>query len=257
MKAKHILTSYWFILSLSLLLLNDLVFKNMFHNWVSGKASDFAGLLAFPLFWMAFFPSKRNWIFIGTAVAFAFWKSPASQFLIDGWNGLEILPLHRVVDATDLMALLILPLGYRIAGRGAELAMVPVPAVAPALIASFAFVATSYKTDVPLKGSHTFPFSRDTLEARWVRLDESSRGETPDPSDKFRGYMDAFVRSDFCGGGFELTFDITEVDSNTVTIDLIYAFHNCPRGDSDSMEIMKILGELRDRLMEGSGNTSN
>ncbi|MFN8393715.1 MAG: hypothetical protein U0176_03480 [Bacteroidia bacterium] len=158
MKAKHILRSYWFILSLSILILNDLVFKNMFHNWVTGKVSDFAGLLAFALFWTAFFPSKRKWIFMGTAVAFAFWKSPASQFLIDGWNGLEILPLHRVVDGTDLIALLILPLGYRIAGRGAELATVPVFTIIPALIASFAFVATSYKTDVPLKGSHTFPF---------------------------------------------------------------------------------------------------
>lgn len=35
-----------FISSLLLLLLNDFVFKPVYHNWLTGKLSDFCGLIA-------------------------------------------------------------------------------------------------------------------------------------------------------------------------------------------------------------------
>ena len=44
------LTSPGFVVGLSLLLLNDLFLKARFHNPLTGKLSDFAGLFVFPLF---------------------------------------------------------------------------------------------------------------------------------------------------------------------------------------------------------------
>jgi hypothetical protein len=54
------------------LLLNDHVLKEAFHNWLTGKLSDFAGVAAFALFWCMLFPNPRRPILLGTAAAFAF-----------------------------------------------------------------------------------------------------------------------------------------------------------------------------------------
>jgi len=40
---------------------------------------------------------------------FAFWKSPLSQPLIDGWNSVGAFRVARVIDWTDLLALSALP----------------------------------------------------------------------------------------------------------------------------------------------------
>lgn len=101
-----------FVLGLILLLANDFVLKSIFHNAFTGKLSDFAGIFIFPLFWLAVFPNKKIFIYILTACIFAFWKSPYSQPLIEIWNNLEVITLNRVVDYTDLLALLILPFSY-------------------------------------------------------------------------------------------------------------------------------------------------
>jgi len=69
-------------LVLSLLLSNDFVFKEQFHNGFTDKLSDFAGLFVFSLFWIAFFPRHKRFICISTAVLFVFWKSAYSQFLL-------------------------------------------------------------------------------------------------------------------------------------------------------------------------------
>jgi hypothetical protein len=61
------------------LLLNDYVLKAAFHNWLTGKLSDFAGVAAFALFWCMLFPQARRLILLGTAAGFAFWKSPAAD----------------------------------------------------------------------------------------------------------------------------------------------------------------------------------
>lgn len=56
-------TSFWFLLALTLLLLNDFVLKETFANWFTGKLSDFAGLFVFPLFWITLFPNRKQLIF--------------------------------------------------------------------------------------------------------------------------------------------------------------------------------------------------
>src|SRR4051794_33419248 len=109
-KNLHILASPAFLTGLFLLLLNDLILKRQFHNGLTGKLSDFAGLFAFPLFWAAFFPRRKSLVYISTAVLFIFWKSAYSQPLIEGWNSLALFPIERTVDYGDLVALIILPL---------------------------------------------------------------------------------------------------------------------------------------------------
>jgi len=104
---KSILISKLFILGLALLLINDFYLKPTFGNVITGKLSDFSGLFIFPLFWVSFFPNRKNFIFVSTAVLFIIWKSTYSQPFIDFWNSLSPFQIHRVVDYSDLMALCI------------------------------------------------------------------------------------------------------------------------------------------------------
>ncbi|MDQ3688416.1 MAG: hypothetical protein M3430_22875 [Acidobacteriota bacterium] len=108
----HLLSSPGFLLGLSLLLVNDFLFKHLFHNWLTGKLSDFAGLFIFPIFWTALAVRWKKTIYSLTALSFIFWKSMYSQPLIDWWNMLHLFTMHRVVDMTDLLASLSLPFSY-------------------------------------------------------------------------------------------------------------------------------------------------
>jgi hypothetical protein len=94
-----------FVCAVALLVANDFVLKPAFHNWLTGKISDFAGLAAFTIFLCAFRPERRRTIALGVTAAFVFWKSPLSQGAIDGFNAVSPLPIARTVDATDLIAL--------------------------------------------------------------------------------------------------------------------------------------------------------
>jgi hypothetical protein len=99
-----------FLLSLVLLLLNDFYFKYQFHNWLTGKASDFAGLFTFSIFFITIFPSHKKKVIILIALFFTWWKSPLSEFLINFLNLRLNAPFTRVIDYSDLFALTILPL---------------------------------------------------------------------------------------------------------------------------------------------------
>lgn len=101
-----------FLGGLFLLLLNDFYLKVEFHNFLTGKISDFAGLFIFPLFFAAFVPKRRLEIYFLTGFFFIFWKSPFSQSLIDSINNFGILRIGRTIDYTDLVALLILPISF-------------------------------------------------------------------------------------------------------------------------------------------------
>lgn len=59
----NIVTSTYFLIGLSALLINDFLLKDMLGNLLTGKMSDFAGLFIFPLFWSAFFPRHKVKIF--------------------------------------------------------------------------------------------------------------------------------------------------------------------------------------------------
>ena len=99
-----------FVLSLFLLLANDLSWKYEYHNWLTGKLSDVAGMVVLPVFLLAVFPNcSRKVRLLSCAAFFVWWKSPLSQPVIDELNTAFHLPVHRVVDPGDLLALVVLP----------------------------------------------------------------------------------------------------------------------------------------------------
>jgi hypothetical protein len=100
-----------FLTCLALLLLNDFYLKGQFHNALTGKLSDFCGLFVFALFWSTFFHGRKAEVYFSTAFIFVIWKSPYSQPFIDLFSR-TFYPISRTVDLTDLMALIILPIGF-------------------------------------------------------------------------------------------------------------------------------------------------
>jgi hypothetical protein len=143
-----ILSSPAFLVGLGLLLLNDFFLKSTFHNWFTGKLSDFAGLFIFPLFFTAFFPQRKRLIYAVTAIGFVFWKSEFSQPLITFWNTQPYYQIDRIVDYSDLIALLILPLSFLYLRQLRSREVKPLLVCTASIFAVFAFAATqaaSYK----------------------------------------------------------------------------------------------------------------
>jgi hypothetical protein len=109
------LTSWPFLLSLALLLANDLVFKLLYPGWVSGKLSDFAGIAVVAMLLFTWRPRRIWLVSMALALLFAWWKSEASEPLIYFVRMLGVAGFGRAVDYTDLIALTVLPLCARVA----------------------------------------------------------------------------------------------------------------------------------------------
>jgi hypothetical protein len=111
-KRRDVIFNYAFLFSLVLLALNDHVLKAAYHNPLTGKLSDFAGMVVLPLLLAYLFPKLRvNAIWLSMAL-FAFWKLPVSQPVFDALNTVLPIAIGRVVDYTDFIAFLIVPLPY-------------------------------------------------------------------------------------------------------------------------------------------------
>ena len=94
-----------FIFSLIILLVNDSYWKYEYHNWLTGKLSDFAGLFVLSVFLSAFFYKHRPFLYFAIAVFFIGWKTPLSQPLIDLLNQTFSLKLSRTIDYSDYIAI--------------------------------------------------------------------------------------------------------------------------------------------------------
>ena len=136
-------TSLWFLFGLIVLLLNDLLLKELYGNWLTGKLSDFAGLFVFTLFWTALLPKHKDKIFVFTTILFVYWKSPYSESLITMWNSLNFWNINRIVDYSDVIALAILPLAYYIDALKEKIVTIRFTPYLPLIICVYAFVATS------------------------------------------------------------------------------------------------------------------
>lgn len=158
-----------FIAALGTLLLNDWVLKPIFHNALTGKLSDFAGLFAFAFFWSALFPKQQKGLHLLSAALFCWWKSPYAQGFIDALNQVQI-PLQRVVDYSDYWALLSIPASYFTLQK---VQWTPQPVLlngAIMLISLFSFIATTLpppqRVDVEVNKTYHFDFSKAELVAR-------------------------------------------------------------------------------------------
>lgn len=159
--------------SLALLVVNDWVLKAAFHNGLTGKLSDFAGVAALALCLRALLPARRTAACVLAGAAFALWKSPAAQPLMDGWNALGWMTVGRVVDWTDLVALLVLPFIHRYLPPPAP-AMLPrrAGAVAVGAACMLAFAATSQLSEpIDLPGGPVYGVHRSPDGVR-TRLNE-------------------------------------------------------------------------------------
>lgn len=109
-KQNHLFKTF-FIISVVLLIWNDWYLKNEYHNYLTGKISDFVGLFAFPYFISCFIPRKAINVYMISGILFMFWKSELSQPLINLIN-ITGIGIGRVVDYSDFMALIVLPISY-------------------------------------------------------------------------------------------------------------------------------------------------
>ena len=240
---RSVLASPGFTAGLALLLVNDFLLKPYLHNWLTGKLSDFAGLFVFPMFWAAAWPRARAAIYVGTAALFAIWKSPASQPIIDGWNALDLFRVGRTVDATDLLALLVLPVSYiyfERAIRAAKRSYLPYFAAVAAL---FAFTATSYRTEFTYSEQFLFDEPQDLLLRKIFHLGHLdtrnqvlspclSGGATSDFDVRFSSTHDVA-----CFDRLRAVFTVTD-EGGRGTILLKKLDHQCPEGDDDRQRML-------------------
>lgn len=133
-----------FIISIIILIVNDIFLKSYYSNFFTGKLSDIAGLFAFPYFLSLLFPEKVKLNYIGTAILFILWKSEMIQPILFYFQSIGI-GLNRTVDYTDLVTLLILPLSYQYWNSNLNDYLTSKINFKPVIlsICSFAFIATS------------------------------------------------------------------------------------------------------------------
>lgn len=243
-KKLKILTTFWFLAGLTLLLLNDFVFKELYGNWLTGKLSDFAGIFIFPLFWTALFPKHKNVVFLLTALFFIYWKSHFSQSLIDNWNLFGLFTISRVVDYTDLIALAVLPLAYIIDIQKDKLKKLRINPVIPLLCAAFSFMATSYHTNIPINKTYELNFSKDTLQARLTQIDSLKYGYGNLLTKANPETVKITIPYDLCSDSFEAKVEINEVSNNRTLMTLIEVFHSCPKNENDKKEAIDAFDRL-------------
>lgn len=170
-KEKHLYRTL-FLVSIFLLLINDLYLKYEYHNYLTGKLSDFAGLFAFPYFFSCLYPKKIKPIYILSGILFVFWKSEFSQPILDFAHSFGI-GINRTVDYSDLISLLILPISYRYWKTSFNSVLKPKMIFKPIIIGicSFSFLATTlaaHYEDLNLKSDFetTVNYSLETVKNR-------------------------------------------------------------------------------------------
>ena len=137
------LASPAFIAALALLVINDFALKPLFHNSITGKLSDLAGLFALTLFVATFWPQYRRLSACVVAVSFTYWKTSYAEPLIDAWNAVAPVAFGRTVDLTDLVALPMIPAALWLAPRLRRWPLPRALQVSLAVLAPLAFTATA------------------------------------------------------------------------------------------------------------------
>lgn len=127
MKPRHALTHPLWLGALGLLVLNDHALKGagLLPGWLTGKLSDFAGMLVAPVILAVIVQvsSKRGWTLahVAIGVVFAAIKLvPEAARAFEALTQLTPFPWVIVVDPTDLLALPALLVSHHWLGRARE-----------------------------------------------------------------------------------------------------------------------------------------
>lgn len=119
----RILSTWPFILCLTLLISNDWCFKVAYPGVITGKLSDFAGIAVVALLLFTLYPRRLVVVGLSISLAFLWWKSPASDWAIQTFNALDLYRIGRVQDYSDLLALLVIPLCHTIANNPSQFSL--------------------------------------------------------------------------------------------------------------------------------------
>ena len=164
-KDREILMSYGFLIALTILILNDLILKTHYPNWITGKLSDFSDLFVFPIFWTVVFPRFKKLIFVLTGLLFCIWNSPLIQPILNWFHSNQVW-VDRVVDYSDNVALISLIVAYRFMDTEIK-RKIKVSPILISLISLFAFTATTLppreRVTYSIDKKYQFHYSIDTL----------------------------------------------------------------------------------------------
>jgi hypothetical protein len=149
MTRKNLMFHPVFLASLLILLFNDFYFKQAFSNGLTGKLSDFAGLIVFPIFIAHLFPNLKKWISMVAGIFFVIWKTPLVSPLIDTLNQALPFRIQRIIDYTDYWALIVLPLTHNFINKASKTSfystyIFKISEIGLTVITLFAICATSY-----------------------------------------------------------------------------------------------------------------
>lgn len=230
------------------MLINDFFLKALFHNFLTGKLSDFAGLFVFSLFWTAFFPKRKFLIFSLITVFFTFWKSPFSSGFIDAWNSIGLFGIGRTIDFTDLIAFSVLPLAW-IYSEKSEPILLPkfsqnFALTAIALISVFAFTATSPAKPTEMEEyNETYKIEKSSVEI----LKKLQEFETDEFYETRRGNnrgvsFTLSLREKVCDGKPNASFEVSR-DGNNSQIKLQYINYECKEKLPDQRDKLKVMFE--------------
>lgn len=155
MKNRSLILNPFFLICLLTLLLNDFYLKQKFSNILTGKVSDFVGLIVFPIFIAYIFPNTRKWISIATGILFIIWKTPLVTPVIEIFNQVFPLKIQRVIDYSDYWALPVLPIAHKIINQDVRLAfksskLLKLSKIGIVSVSFFAICATSMPQPVEI-----------------------------------------------------------------------------------------------------------
>lgn len=148
-RRSELLLNVVFLAALVLLIVNDHFWKASYSNVLTGKLSDLAGLVLLPLCLVYVFPRLQESAVLWSALFFFLWKTPLATPFIEYYNLVAPIPISRVVDYTDYLAFVILPLPWWMIKQPQqfEWSMLRLKPVAWSwgllLLTSMSFVATS------------------------------------------------------------------------------------------------------------------
>jgi hypothetical protein len=215
-----IVTTWPFLVSLAVLLLNDWWLKDAYPGAITGKLSDFSGIVIMTLLLLAAYPRRGLLVFCGISLTFLWWKSPASEPFIRLFNELGLYSIGRTVDYTDMMAMIIFPACHAVVTRETRFS-IPWPrvrqylAIPAATIAIAAILGTSsiptHQNFVVRNISATEELRREEVEdvIRWVAAEHGlKRSERAHKSE-------AMILS---GNDMTLTYSFPTVNSVSISI---------------------------------------
>ena len=238
---ERLILSPGFLLGLAILAGNDFLWKAHYHNWLTGKLSDFAGLWSITLLTFAIVKIRPRWVILFWAISFLFWKSLYSQPLIDSWNQTGLPTIGRVVDLTDLTAIFILPIAFIYARKRQRLASLKLAwilrraAILSTLSLSlFLFTATQFVGDhVCCDGNYEFKMSKAKFLDQLSKTTAHDISYSEKMSDKNGEWYSFYLQGNYCEKGVHVNIQLREQDSMTY-VRIAYIYYNCKQGSDDS-----------------------